>query len=89
MGSTWGNYLKLSIFGESHGKAIGVTLDGFPAGVVLSEEEIQREMARRAGHHPSERGGYPHSALRRFRERDHRGAHLRHDREHQHSQQGL
>lgn len=56
MGSTWGNYLKLSIFGESHGKAIGVTLDGFPAGVVLSEEEIQREMARRA---PGQRGTTP------------------------------
>ena len=33
MSSTWGQCLKLSIFGQSHGEAIGVTLDGFPAGM--------------------------------------------------------
>lgn len=36
------------IFGESHGPAIGVVLEQVPAGIVLDEQEIAREMARRA-----------------------------------------
>ena len=31
MSSSWGNLIKLSIFGESHGTAIGVVLDGLPS----------------------------------------------------------
>lgn len=48
MSGMWGNKLKVSIFGESHGKAIGITIDGLPSGVKLDEEEIQKEMKRRA-----------------------------------------
>lgn len=48
MGSTWGNQLKISVFGESHGKGIGVVIDGFPAGFAYDMEFISREMARRA-----------------------------------------
>lgn len=48
MGSVWGNALKISIFGESHGGGIGVVLDGFPSGIVFDEEFILSEMARRA-----------------------------------------
>lgn len=48
MGSTWGNYLKISIFGESHGMGIGIVIDGFPAGYHLDMENIKFEMARRA-----------------------------------------
>lgn len=48
MSSTWGQWLKLSIFGQSHGEAIGVTLDGFPAGMEIDMERLLREMARRA-----------------------------------------
>ena len=33
MSSTYGENLKLSIFGQSHGPAIGMTLDGIPAGL--------------------------------------------------------
>ena len=33
MGSTWGNAIHISIFGESHGAGIGVVIDGFPSGV--------------------------------------------------------
>lgn len=33
MSSTYGENLKLSIFGQSHGAAIGMTLDGIPAGL--------------------------------------------------------
>ncbi len=48
MSAVWGNKLKLTIFGESHSAAIGVVIDGLPAGVSLDTAEIQREMARRA-----------------------------------------
>ena len=48
MSSTWGQCLKLSIFGQSHGEAIGVTLDGFPAGMQIDMERLMAEMARRA-----------------------------------------
>ena len=40
MGSVWGNAIKLSIFGESHGGGIGCVLDGFPAGVPYDEAFI-------------------------------------------------
>lgn len=40
--------IKLSVFGESHGEAIGCVIDGLPAGVKLDMDEIYREMARRA-----------------------------------------
>lgn len=48
MSSTWGQCLKLSIFGQSHGEAIGVTLDGFPAGMKIDMDRLLAEMARRA-----------------------------------------
>ena len=48
MGSTWGKYLKISVFGESHGKGVGVVIDGFPAGLKLDMDHILFEMARRA-----------------------------------------
>lgn len=46
--NTWGNSFRLSLFGESHGGAIGVVIDGIPSGTELDLEEIRREMARRA-----------------------------------------
>ena len=48
MGSTWGNTIKISIFGESHGTGIGVVIDGFPSGVIYDEAFVLREMERRA-----------------------------------------
>ncbi|MDF2653648.1 MAG: chorismate synthase [Bacillota bacterium] len=48
MGSTWGNHIKISIFGESHGNGIGVVIDGFPAGHPCNMEFIRSELARRA-----------------------------------------
>ncbi len=48
MSSTCGQALKLSIFGQSHGEAIGITLDGFPAGMTIDMEALLAEMARRA-----------------------------------------
>ena len=40
--------IKLSIFGESHGEAIGCVIDGLPAGVVLDMDKIYKDMSRRA-----------------------------------------
>lgn len=48
MSSTYGQHLTLSIFGQSHGEAIGVTLDGFPAGMPIDMDRLHAEMARRA-----------------------------------------
>ncbi len=46
-GSTYGNIFRISTFGESHGRALGVIIDGCPAGIKLSAEDIQRDMDRR------------------------------------------
>lgn len=48
MSTTWGNNIKLTIFGESHGAALGGVIDGMPAGIKLDLELIKMEMARRA-----------------------------------------
>lgn len=48
MSSVWGTNIKLSVFGESHGEAIGVVIDSLPAGVRLNMEQIDIQMARRA-----------------------------------------
>lgn len=48
MSSTWGEKIKLSIFGESHGAAIGVVLDGLPAGEKIDRSETTFQMLRRA-----------------------------------------
>ena len=48
MSSITGEKIKLSVFGESHGSAIGCVVDGLPAGIKLDMQEIEREMARRA-----------------------------------------
>lgn len=48
MSSTYGEKLKLSIFGQSHGPAIGMTLDGIPAGLSVDLTQLQAFMNRRA-----------------------------------------
>lgn len=48
MSSMFGDHLKISIFGESHGEAIGVTIDGLPSGFSLDLEQIDAFMQRRA-----------------------------------------
>ena len=45
--NSFGNLLKLTTFGESHGLAIGGVIDGFPAGVTINFEAIQDELDRR------------------------------------------
>ena len=46
-GNTFGTYFKITTWGESHGKAVGVVVDGCPAGVPLCEEDIQFFLDRR------------------------------------------
>ena len=48
MSGIWGNSLKVAIFGESHGNAIGITIDGLPSGVEIDMDKVLEEMARRA-----------------------------------------
>lgn len=47
MGNSFGNAFRITTFGESHGPALGVIVDGVPAGLPLSVEDIQPDMDRR------------------------------------------
>lgn len=46
--NSFGNIFRITTWGESHGKAIGVVIDGCPAGLHLSESDINEALARRA-----------------------------------------
>ena len=46
-GSSFGTYFKIATFGESHGAALGVIVDGCPAGIPLSTDYIQTYLNRR------------------------------------------
>ena len=46
-GSTYGRLFTITTWGESHGKGIGVVIDGCPAGLPLNEEDIQSYLDRR------------------------------------------
>lgn len=48
MSANWGHHIELSIFGESHGKAIGIVIGHLPAGIKLDFDAINRDMKRRA-----------------------------------------
>jgi len=45
--NTWGNKIRLSIFGESHGDAIGIVIDGLEAGTKLNLENVNKFIERR------------------------------------------
>jgi chorismate synthase len=45
--NTFGRKFRVSIFGESHGELIGVVIDGVPAGLVLSEQDFEKDILRR------------------------------------------
>ena len=47
MGNSFGKLFRITSFGESHGSCIGVTIDGCPAGLAVSEKDIQREIDKR------------------------------------------
>ena len=46
-GNSFGNLFKITTWGESHGKAVGVVIDGCPAGLSLTAKDIQFELDRR------------------------------------------
>lgn len=48
MSSFWNHNISISIFGESHGPAIGVTMDNLPPGEYIDLEQLREFMARRA-----------------------------------------
>lgn len=54
MSSEFGHILRVGVFGQSHGKAIGVTIHGLPAGEPIDFEELQQFLDRRK---PGGRGG--------------------------------
>ena len=45
--NSYGEFFKITTFGESHGAAVGVIIDGCPAGFEINEEDIQKELDRR------------------------------------------
>lgn len=45
--NSYGEFFKITTFGESHGAAVGVIIDGCPAGLEINEEDIQKELDRR------------------------------------------
>jgi chorismate synthase len=45
--NNFGRIFRLSIFGESHGKGVGITIDGCPAGIPLTEEDLMHDLGRR------------------------------------------
>ena len=61
--NSFGNLFRITTWGESHGKGIGVVIDGCPAGLSISEDEINQELTRRAG------GKSPYTTSRK--EKDH------------------
>lgn len=56
--NTFGKIFKIAIFGESHGQAIGVVIDGCPAGILLKEEDFLPDLERR-------KAGSPGTTLRK------------------------
>ena len=94
MRANFGEHFKLTIFGESHGPAIGVVVDGLPAGARLDEADRrnlyrQTDGAARAGRRPdrdgAKRGGRGAHPLRRDERAGDGRAALRGDRKHEHA----
>ena len=46
-GNTFGSHFKITTYGESHGKAMGVIIDGCPSGLAIDEDMIQLDLDRR------------------------------------------
>ena len=59
MSFTYGNHIKISIFGQSHAPAIGVVMEGIPAGHTIDLEKLQAFLNRRAP------GQGPHTTTRK------------------------
>ena len=44
-----GNFFRVTIFGESHGSSVGISIDGCPAGLLLNEDDFSEDLERRKG----------------------------------------
>ena len=62
--NSWGQIFRISIWGESHGPQVGVSIDGIPAGIALSEDDFRADLDRRragaAGTTPRKESDLPH-----------------------------
>lgn len=47
--NSFGNLFRISIFGESHGESVGITIDGCPAGLSLTPDDLLADLERRKG----------------------------------------
>ena len=47
--NSFGNIFRVQIFGESHGACVGITIDGMPAGLAFTEEDLLPDLERRKG----------------------------------------
>ena len=65
MSSFWNHNISISIFGESHGPAIGVTMDNLPPGEYIDLEQLREFMARRAPRQDATRCGPARGVLER------------------------
>ena len=78
-GNTFGKIFRITTHGESHGPVIGVVVDGVPAGMPLSEADVQRELDRRTAgaidrDHPASREGQGRDIIWSIRRQDARHA---------------
>ena len=62
--NSWGEKYRVTIWGESHGAQVGVSIDGVPAGIALTEEDFEADLQRRragsAGTTPRKESDIPH-----------------------------
>lgn len=62
--NSWGQIFRVSIWGESHGPQVGVSIDGVPAGIALCEDDFSTDLDRRragaAGTTPRKESDLPH-----------------------------
>ena len=65
-GSSFGTIFKITTWGESHGKGLGVVVDGCPAGLPLDENDIQKFLNRRKPDRKSTRLNSSHRCTSRM-----------------------
>lgn len=62
--NSWGEIFRVTLWGESHGQQVGVSIDGVPAGIALSEADFMQDLERRkagaAGTTPRKESDMPH-----------------------------
>ena len=53
MSNTWGETIRVTLFGESHGTGIGAVIDGLPPGIAIDWERVKKECTPRPGEFPT------------------------------------